>query len=288
MYGGVRNLGEGEMCTTIVDIDPHSPVPVLLVGVRDEFSDRPWRAPGRHWSGHPTLVGGQDLQALGTWLAVDLGAPRVACVLNGHTDTPPDEARRLTRGRLPLLLAGGADLGDGFDPSRYEPFHLVCAMPESVRLWSWNGHTLTERALSSGVHIIVNTGLEGADDDDERPGAAQMRARIDHFRPLLEKARRPEPGEADGPAETAWGAWLPLVGGGGLDPADSRALVLRGTIDARAWGTSSVSLVALTRTAARYDFCADPHDAHPTWSRVTESGLGARSPRTAGRRSPAG
>jgi uncharacterized protein with NRDE domain len=251
------------MCTTVVDIDPRSPVPVLLVGVRDEFSDRPWRAPDRHWPRYPALVGGQDLQAFGTWLAVNPQAPRVACVLNAHGDAPA-ESRRLTRGELPLRLAADGELGD-FDPTRYEPFHLVSATPESTRLWSWNGRRLVERTLETGLHIIANSGLEGAD-DQEGPGAAQMRARIDYFRPLLEKAARPEP--AEGSTETAWGAWLPLVAGAGLDPMDPRALVLRRTIEERPWGTSSLSLVALTRTAARYDFCADPGDAHPAWSRV--------------------
>lgn len=251
------------MCTTVVGIDPHSPVPVLLVGVRDEFSDRPWRAPGRHWPEHPALVGGQDLQASGTWLAVNPAARRVACVLNAHGETPP-ESRRLTRGRLPLRLAADGELG-GFDPTRYEPFHLVCAAPGSTRLWSWNGRTLDERALDAGLHIIVNTGLEGTD-GAEGPGPAQMRARIDYFRPLLEKALRPEPQE--GATGAAWGEWLPLVTGAGLDPMDPRALVLRRTIDERPWGTSSVSLVALGPAAVRYDFCANPQDARPTWSHI--------------------
>ena len=254
------------MCTTVVSIDPHSAVPVLLVGVRDEFADRPWLPPDRHWPDHPELVGGQDLQARGTWLAVQPEAPRVACVLNAHGEAASD-ARRLTRGELPLRLAADGQPSD-FDPARYDPFHLVCAAPDATRLWSWNGHTLTERALGSGLHVIVNSGLEG-DDDHDGPGDEQMRARIDYFRPLLEKAPRPEPrvnGEDD--AERAWGAWLPLVGGAGLDPADERALVLRRIIDERQWGTSSLSLVALTRTAARYDFCGNPADPNPTWSRV--------------------
>jgi hypothetical protein len=251
------------MCTTVVSIDPHSSVPVLLVGVRDEFLDRPWLAPDRHWPGYPALVGGQDLQALGTWLAVHPQAPRVACVLNAHGEAAPD-SRRLTRGALPLLLAADGELGD-LDPTRYDPFHLVSATPESTRLWSWNGRTLAERTLDAGLHAIVNSGLEGAADHDG-PGDAQMLARIGHFRPLFEKASRPEP--RDGATETAWGEWLPLVGGAGLDPADPRALVLRRTIDARPWGTSSLSLVALTDTTARYDFCANPADAHPAWSRT--------------------
>ena len=251
------------MCTTVVSIDPHSTVPVLLIGVRDEFLDRPWLPPGRHWPGHPELVGGRDLQAGGTWLAVHTRVSRVACVLNAHGTEAP-EARRLTRGELPLRLAADGELGE-LDPTRYDPFHLVCATPASTRLWSWNGDTFTERSLGTGLHVIVNSGLEGADDHDG-PGDEQMQARIDYFRPLLEKAPRPEP--ADESAQSAWGEWLAVAGGAGLDPEDPRALVLHRTFDDRQWGTSSVSLLALTPTTVRYDFCASPTDPDPIWSRV--------------------
>ncbi|RFU39238.1 hypothetical protein DZF91_23470, partial [Actinomadura logoneensis] len=72
------------MCTAIVSVDPASPVPVLLVGVRDEFIDRDWEGPGRHWPDRPGLIGGRDLRAGGTWLAVDPAARRAATVLNGR------------------------------------------------------------------------------------------------------------------------------------------------------------------------------------------------------------
>ncbi|MGW0199243.1 NRDE family protein, partial [Nonomuraea sp. NPDC003201] len=53
------------MCTLIV-----KPGRTLtLMGVRDEFTDRPWEAPGEHWPEHPGVVGGRDLKAGGTWLA---------------------------------------------------------------------------------------------------------------------------------------------------------------------------------------------------------------------------
>jgi hypothetical protein len=184
-------------------------------------------------------------------------------VLNAHGE-PAEDARRLSRGELPLRLAAAGEPGD-LDPTRYDPFHLVCSTPGSTRLWSWDGRKLVERALDAGLHIIANSGLEGADDNGG-PGAEQIRARIDHFRPLFEKAARPEPGEED--AEHAWGEWLPLVSGAGLDPAEPHALVLRRIIDDQRWGTSSLSLVALTRNGARYDFCANPADLHPAWSRV--------------------
>src|SRR5690606_17962571 len=94
------------MCTAIISVDPASPVPVLLVGVRDEFVSRPWEPPGRHWPARPALVGGRDLLAGGTWLAVDPGAPRAGVVLNGRGRAAPED-RRVSRGDLPLRAASG-------------------------------------------------------------------------------------------------------------------------------------------------------------------------------------
>lgn len=251
------------MCTAILSIDPNSPVPALLVGVRDEFLDRPWRAPGRYWPRWPHLVGGKDLEAGGTWLAVHPAVPRVATVLNGHGGAA-GQSRRLSRGRLPLLLAEDGELGD-IDPTRYDPFHLLCATPDAARMWSWNGEKLAERTLGPGLHIIVNSGLEAAD-EDEHPGAEAMRARVAYLRPLLQGAHRPEP--RSGAARGAWGAWFPHALGGGLDTGDPRALVVRGMAGERRWGTSSVSLVALARDGARYDFCPDPVATPALWSPI--------------------
>ena len=58
-------------------------MPLLLLGVRDEFAGRPWQPPARHWPGSP-LIGGRDEQAGGTWLAVHPAVPRVGCILNGR------------------------------------------------------------------------------------------------------------------------------------------------------------------------------------------------------------
>src|SRR5512146_885783 len=55
------------MCTVVVSLDPGNPVPLLLLGIRDEFTGRPWRPPARHWPGSP-LIGGRDEEAGGTWL----------------------------------------------------------------------------------------------------------------------------------------------------------------------------------------------------------------------------
>ncbi|MFG2001325.1 NRDE family protein [Spirillospora sp. NPDC048911] len=253
------------MCTAIVSVDPSSPVPVLLVGVRDEFVARAWQPPGPHWPGRPGLIGGRDLRAGGTWFAADPAAPRAACVLNGRGRMAPEEARA-SRGELPLLAAAGGDPG-GLELPRFDPFHLIGAGPGDVRLWSWDGVELTARPLGPGLHLVVNRGLEGEGPETGGSEDAYMSERIAHFRPRLAAAVRPEPGAA-GTAAQAWGEWLPLVDGDGLARDDKRALLpLLDLGGGGVWGTTSVSLAALTRDGLRYDFSAEPGDPR-AWGRV--------------------
>ncbi len=238
-------------------------MPVLVVGVRDEFVAREWVGPGRHWADRPGVVGGRDLRAGGTWLAVEPEAPRVAVVLNGRGRMAP-EAARASRGELPLRVAAEGKLGE-LDLAVFDPFHLVGAEPDRVRLWSWDGEALSERELGPGLHMIVNSGLEGEGQLEGETEDAYMAARLAYFRPRLAAAPRPEPG--DGPVESAWGAWLPLLNGDGLPRADHRALLpLLDLGDGRVWGTTSVSLVALG-DRVRYDFSAAPGE-EGAWTRV--------------------
>jgi len=247
------------VCTAILSIEPGAPV--LLAGVRDELVDRAWEPPGRHWPDHPGLIGGRDLLAGGTWLAVAPGTRRVACVLNARGRRAPDASRR-TRGVLPLQAAEDAKLDrsglDGFDP-----FHLLIADPGAAVLWSWDGEHLAERELSAGLHIVVNSGLDDAAGDVPD----HERARIAHFLPRLRAAPRPVPGPG-GTTAQAWGAWMALLNGDGLAPDDTRALIVRRDLGAgRIWGTTSISLVALGAAGPRYDFTAAPGDPR-AWYQV--------------------
>jgi uncharacterized protein with NRDE domain len=229
------------MCTAIVGYDPGAPVPLLLAGVRDELVDRAWRPPARHWPDHPALIGGRDELAGGTWLALDPAAPRVACVLNGVGTAAPEEIRR-SRGGLPLALAETGTL-DG-DLHGFDPFHLIGADPEGVRLWSWDGERLTARKLEPGLHMVVNSGLAEA---GSRGGDDYMSARVAHFRPLFEAAGHDRE------------AWLRLLNGEGLATSDDRALIVaRDLGDGRIWGTTSISLTTFGTDGVTYDFTAEP------------------------------
>jgi len=262
------------MCTAVVSLEPGAPA--LLAGVRDEMADRAWEPPGRHWPDHPGLTGGRDLLAGGTWLAVAPAALRVTCVLNGRGRMAPAGSRR-TRGVLPLDVAETGQLAAA-GLTRFDPFHLLSVEPERAVLWSWDGECLADTEIGTGLHIVVNGGLDGG------PGTSreQERARVEHFLPRLRAAARPDP-RPDGPLAQAWGAWLPLMNGGGIAPDDPRALIVRRDLGGgRIWGTTSVSLVALSRDGLRYDFTARPGDP-AAWRPVPVGRPSRREPHAAGR-----
>ncbi|MFI9331068.1 NRDE family protein [Kitasatospora sp. NPDC052868] len=262
------------MCTAFISIEPSSAVPVLLLSVRDEYAGRRWSPPDRHWPAHPSLVGGLDLAAGGTWLAVAPGTPgdrgataAAACLLNGFGAMAPAQ-NRLSRGQLPLVALRDGGL-DGVDLARYDPFHLVLVGRAGARVLSWGGGALADRALPNGLSIVVNDGLEGMAENRTASELVRsvMAARAAHFRARFETAARPEP--LDGETAQAWGSWLPIVSGDGLEPDAPAALIQRREFgDGRIWGSSSISLLAFGPDGVRYDFSPAPAPAEGAWRRV--------------------
>ena len=165
------------------------------------------------------------------------------------------EGSRQTRGTLPLRAAEHGKL-ERAGLADFDPFHLLIAELGRAVLYSWDGAELDERELSPGLHVVVNSGLDG----ELRGAVDHERARIEHFLPRLRGAQRPAPRPGDS-VSVAWGAWLPLLDGDGLGPEDPRALIVRRDLgDGRIWGTTSISLIALTPDGIRYDFTAAPGD----------------------------
>jgi len=245
------------MCTVVVSFAPGERVPVLLLGVRDELTNRPWQPPARHWPGSP-LIGGRDEQAGGTWLAVHPEVPRVACLLNGR-GAFADPAHRRSRGDLPLRAAadGAVVLKELADDREalvaYDPFHLVCADLDALWLLSWDGERSAASELDAGTHVLTNAGHAYPADPVTEPKAARFGPKFAASRPSGDPALT---------VAAAWGDWLTLTAGDGLDPGDPRAIVARRDLsDGRVWGSTSLSLVALARDGLRYDFQPHPGDA---------------------------
>ncbi|HEX9042963.1 MAG TPA: NRDE family protein [Trebonia sp.] len=292
------------MCTVVVSLEPGERVPLRLLGIRDEFTGRPWRPPARHWPGSP-LIGGIDEQAGGTWLAVHPGIPRVACLLNGRGPLA-DPARRRSRGDLSLRAAAeGHDFlrrlaGDPDALAAYDPFHLICGTPDAVTMVSYppggrppvppdvraagpdrkdrdrirpvhaddpgRAPVVVVRELGPGTHLITNAGHAYP----AEPGDPAGEPKAAHFADKFGAARPPASPAL--PVSQAWGDWLTLAAGDGLDPADPAGIIVRHRLpDGRVHGSTSVTLVALADDAVRYDFQPHPGSADG-WYPVPLSG----------------
>ncbi|MEU6713405.1 NRDE family protein [Nonomuraea sp. NPDC046802] len=173
------------MCTLIV----RTGRPLTLMGVRDEFADRPWEGPGEHWPDYPGVIGGRDLKAGGTWLAVNPAARRAAALLNGR-GLAARETTKVSRGDL-ALRAAYTGLPPDADLGRYDPFHLVLADLSGVRLLSWDGVRPSISKLPEGVSMVVNTGL---DPGSERVAAYLPRFRGQDWRELITAEPSDDPG----------------------------------------------------------------------------------------------
>jgi len=237
------------MCTVLLRLRPGAAWPLLVAAVRDEFLERAWDPPAAHWPDHPSIVGGRDRTAGGTWLAVDPTGPAMAAVLNG-VRLPVVEGRP-SRGALPLAALEGT-LPSSFQG--YDGFHLVRGTPSTVEVWSWDGIAVEHAVLAAGDHIIVNQGVDAVSDP-----------LVPHFAPLL--SALPDP--ALGPAQdtsVAWGPWVSLLRGDDLPVEDPRALIIRLEHEGHVYGSGSLALVALSPDGVRYDFSPTPQDPH--WSRI--------------------
>lgn len=242
------------MCTVLLRFAPGTRWPVLVGAVRDEFFERAWSPPAAHWPAFPHLLGGLDLVSGGTWLAVDPDPrrPALAALLNGPP-LPPADSARPTRGGLPPHIL--THPGPPADLTGYDTFHLVRATIDGVEAWSWDGRSLRHRPIGPGDHIIVNAGVDAEEDP-----------LVPFVRPVLAAARTPDP-RPGRPTAEAWGDWIGLLDGGGLDPTDPRALLIRHERAGKVYGSTSVSLVALGSAGVRYDFTAAPGRA-ATWQEI--------------------
>ncbi|MDI1463746.1 NRDE family protein [Catellatospora sp. KI3] len=224
------------MCTVALRYAPGTRWPVLLLAVRDEFTDRPWLPPAAHWPGSP-LLGGLDLESGGTWLAVDPVTTGAAVVVNA---APASTGGTLSRGELPLrLLSEPGGLSAAWVRQVRAGFHALRVRPEALTVWSWAGSALQRVEVGAGRHVLLYPGL----DDPDHPRARTASDWLDSL---------PEPDPRPGLAPAAaWGAWA----------RPPRDLIIDTEHGGRRYASTSAALVALGADGLlRYDFTADPTD----------------------------
>lgn len=141
--------------------------PVILAGNRDEFHERP-AAAADWWDDRPDIVGGRDLEAGGSWLALRRNG-RFAAVTNYRdADRPPAGLR--SRGHLVSEFLDSAlaplDYLESIDGSAYAGFNLVAGDGIEVAYLSNRDGGL--RQLGAGIYGLSNSVLDTPWDKVER------------------------------------------------------------------------------------------------------------------------
>jgi uncharacterized protein with NRDE domain len=144
------------VCLLLIAVDALPGSPLLLLGNRDEFHARA-SAPAQVWVEDPRVVGGRDLVAGGSWLALrDDG--RFAAVTNLRTGVPATAPR--SRGWLVRDFVLGEQPAAAFlDALRagaddYGPFNLVVGDRDGV--FAFGSGDRCRRRLDAGVQVISN------------------------------------------------------------------------------------------------------------------------------------
>ena len=234
------------MCTLVTLLRPGTAWPLLVAANRDEMLDRPWLPPAAHWADQPGVIGGLDVLAGGTWLAVNRATGVVAAVLNRTGSLGPAPGKE-SRGSLPLQVlacsdaAAAADAMNHQDAARWRSFNLIVADRLGVFWIAGHGAGLVAaHRLTDGLHMITAT-----DPDD------LTQPRIARHLPRFRDSPLPQP--------PGWAGWPALL----ADAEGDAEAALNIRPRAHKFGTASSALIALGHAGLAFDFAAGPPDLHP-------------------------
>ena len=166
------------MCLVVLAWDVSERYPLIFAANRDERHERPTRT-AAWWPDHPTVFGGRDLVAHGSWLGIDR-AGRIAAVTNLRDADVKPAAR--SRGDLVADYLTGSDSIDAFidrigtQSSDYGPFGLLLFDRAELTYYS---NRAPHARLGRGIHALSNAPL-GVEWPKTRTAKHSMRGALDH------------------------------------------------------------------------------------------------------------
>ncbi len=159
------------MCLVVLAFQQNTEYPLIVLGNRDEFYSRPARK-AAWWSDRPNILGGRDLQAGGTWLALHRSG-RFATVTN-FRDAKMERPGLLSRGRLvtDFLQSTLAPIKylEQIDTEAYAGFNLLVTDAQRIAYLSNRGGGMRE--LDAGIYGLSNATLDAPWDKVTRSKAA--------------------------------------------------------------------------------------------------------------------
>jgi len=147
------------MCLLVFAWQQHPAFPLIVAGNRDEFHARPTKL-AHWWSDAPDIVGGRDLQAGGTWLALHRSG-RFATVTNFRDAQLPSPKYR-SRGHLVTeflnSMESPVDYLNEVDGPEYAGFSLLVS--DGATLACLSNRADGVRTLAPGIYGLSNALLD--------------------------------------------------------------------------------------------------------------------------------
>lgn len=142
------------MCLIFIALKSHSKYKLVVAANRDEFYNRKTQG-ASFWSDHPQILGGRDLEAMGTWLGMTKTG-RI-CMVTNFRDLKNIREDAPSRGKLVTDFLTGKSSGEEYlkkvesKAQLYNGFSLIAGTVDSLYYLS---------NYREGV-ILLNSGLFG-------------------------------------------------------------------------------------------------------------------------------
>ena len=151
------------MCILFISRKKNSNWPILIAANRDEFFNREFSAPGKHWEKFPYIYAGKDKKAGGSWLGINKYGICVA-ILNRRTSLK-NSINLESRGNLvihalkfKLALEAKNKIIESFE-KKYRFFNLFISDIKNSYLIKYDNFKLETFSIPYGNSIIDNLDL---------------------------------------------------------------------------------------------------------------------------------
>ncbi len=149
------------MCLIFFALHQHPKYKLIVAANRDEFYARK-TAPAHFWEDHPNILGGRDLEASGTWMALNKKG-KISLITN-YRDPANINPNAPSRGQLVSDFLVNGDTPQEYlnkvseRASQYNGFNLLTGYAD--QLWYLSNYREGIHKLESGVHGLSNNLLD--------------------------------------------------------------------------------------------------------------------------------
>jgi uncharacterized protein with NRDE domain len=145
------------MCLIFFSINQHPDYKLIVAANRDEFYGRKTAA-ANFWIDNPDILGGRDLEAAGTWMAINKNG-KISMVTN-YRDPANINPKAPSRGQLVSNYLINGDAPENYlnqlkpSASLYNGFNLLVGYADV--LWYYSNYGSGVQKLSSGIFGLSN------------------------------------------------------------------------------------------------------------------------------------